>query len=508
MVRLGDAAPRHVDLVGSALSPASRRVVVASWLLVALGAAARLEQFWFCRSLRYDEGSLALNLVERSFVRLLEPLDSMQAAPVGFLWLERLAVLCFGDGERALRLFPLICGIGALAMFRTLAMRWLAPPVALLAVALFAFNEDLIAHSNDVKQYSTDACATVAILLAASRCRDVGARGGVPLLATGVVALFFSHPACFVLAAVGAAGLAEAARARDRGEILRVAAAGGLWLLAFAGAYSVSLRVADESGLAEFWAGAFLPFPPRAAVDWRWYGYYPLRLFRDPGNMEPAVVIAALFVLGLVAVWARDRSRATVALLVVALPLLASALRLYPFKGRFLLFTVPVIALVVAGGCFAAGEFVRRRVRRARPAYARAAVGLATAVALVSTLCITAPKLAARQTRDVDMAAAMDCVAGGAREGDLVCSAFHGIPVQRYYARRLALDRRGVDLRGLPEPDSLLQLAAEPGPLHGRRAWFLLEAPVSARFEARLAELGRIERREKWVGLEVCLAQF
>ena len=73
------------------------------------------------RSLWADEAVLALNIVNRSYWELLQPLDYEQGAPVGFLLVEKLAIGVFGNNEYALRLFPLLSGIISLFLFYILA---------------------------------------------------------------------------------------------------------------------------------------------------------------------------------------------------------------------------------------------------------------------------------------------------------------------------------------------------------------------------------------------------
>src|SRR5262245_56132253 len=80
----------------------------AEWSIVALGLALRALPWIANRSLWADEAALALNVTRRSFAGLVKPLDFDQGAPIGFLWIEKLATLAFGPGERALRLVPLL----------------------------------------------------------------------------------------------------------------------------------------------------------------------------------------------------------------------------------------------------------------------------------------------------------------------------------------------------------------------------------------------------------------
>jgi hypothetical protein len=107
----------------------------AHWIVIAFGIVIRITQFFYNRSLTEGEAALALNIVERSYLNLLKPLDYFQAAPVGFLFIERCAVNVLGTSEYALRLFPLIAGIVAFFLFYHCAksiLKTKAIPVALI----------------------------------------------------------------------------------------------------------------------------------------------------------------------------------------------------------------------------------------------------------------------------------------------------------------------------------------------------------------------------------------
>ncbi|HXU28003.1 MAG TPA: hypothetical protein VN698_12305, partial [Bacteroidia bacterium] len=74
-----------------------------------LGVALSLIQFLYNRSIWLDEAMLSLNIINRSYIQLLTPLDSLQVAPIGFLFIEKFFSLSIPNSEYGLRLFPLLC---------------------------------------------------------------------------------------------------------------------------------------------------------------------------------------------------------------------------------------------------------------------------------------------------------------------------------------------------------------------------------------------------------------
>jgi hypothetical protein len=184
----------------------------ADWILLAVGILFRLARFIAGRALWYDEILLADNIVHRSIADLLfKKLDYWQAAPAGFLLLERLCVDAFGPGERSLRLVPLVAGIAAMVVFRALALRMLRRPAALLAIALFACLGPLIYYASEVKQYSSDAAFAVAILLCAAKVADGNdaTRGGSvePVSPTAASPTIRRGLTCFLLPWYSGGGL-------------------------------------------------------------------------------------------------------------------------------------------------------------------------------------------------------------------------------------------------------------------------------------------------------------
>ncbi|MDK1118006.1 MAG: glycosyltransferase family 39 protein [Anaerolineae bacterium] len=138
-------------------------------VLLFLGIILRLRQYLTGRSLWLDEAMLALNIVNRDFVDLFQPLDYDQGAPIGFLLIEKILNVLFGDHEFVFRLFPLVTGIAALIIFYLLLRHVTSGLSLLVGLTLFAFGPELIYYSSEVKQYIVDVLVTVGLLYLTSR---------------------------------------------------------------------------------------------------------------------------------------------------------------------------------------------------------------------------------------------------------------------------------------------------------------------------------------------------
>ena len=173
------------------------------WLLglLLVGALVRLVQYIACRSLWFDEAMLAGNIVERSFQGLTGHLAYDQVAPIGFLWLEKLAVLVGGPSEYSLRFWLVVLGWLSLWLFFKLAAAILDPKFRLLALAFLVFCGAHIYYSGEVKQYMFDFLAATLIwgttfkLLAANEQPQKAIWLGI----LGSALVWFSQPAIFVL---------------------------------------------------------------------------------------------------------------------------------------------------------------------------------------------------------------------------------------------------------------------------------------------------------------------
>ncbi len=360
------------------------RLLVDVRLLVAAGLVLRLRAYVSGRSLWLDEAMLALNILQRDFWGLMKALDYEQGAPLGFLLLQKLFTTLAGDGELGLRLLPFLAGCATLILFPLALKRFLAAPGLLLALALLAFSPTLVYYSAENKQYMLDVALTLTIFwLADSRRPWI-------LAIFGALALWFSHPLIFTLAAVGLAGLIFE-RSRWRGWL----ATGAFWLTSFGLLYVVNLRgLSQNKFLLGYWQEFFPPFPP----TFFWLGERLkglLGTFNSAGLGLQIPFWLGLSLLAAGAFWlTRQQGRAAAQIGgVFVFALAAAALGKYPLGGRMALFLLPLVAAVLGAGLdafFAAAHRLTGRVPAALGTFALGGV-LLLAPAQVSLQRLVTP---------------------------------------------------------------------------------------------------------------------
>ncbi len=300
--------------------------------------------------------------MHRSFAGLLKPLDYHQGAPLGFLLLEKLATRIAGNGELALRGVPLLAGLISLVLFWRVARAYLSESTVPLAVALFALSPGIIHYASEAKQYSLDVVVTLVLLWAAAKLADPTPSPArlLKFSLLGAIAVWFSHPAVFVLAGIAvtliAATLLERNWKRLRGFALMTLA----WAGSFALNYFVFLRpLGADAALLEYWRQGFPPHSIASLQNAAWIVDSLFRMFEDPAGLW-AFLGVALFGAGCISLIRRSRIAFFLLIAPLGFALLAALLHRYPFSGRLLLFLVPILLIVIAEGtAWLAGRWPR-----------------------------------------------------------------------------------------------------------------------------------------------------
>jgi hypothetical protein len=329
-------------------------------IILLLGVVFRVGQYLSERELWLDESSLAANVKAKSVDALFGPLFHSQLAPPGFLLIEWLLIRVLGDYVWVMRMFPLICGVASLFLFLEVARRCLEPRAVWVAMALFAVSDDLIYYSSELKQYMTDVAAGLIVWLVGLSISTKPAtfpRYGA-LALVGALIVWLSHPSAFVLAGVGLTLLTSSVLRREWKRCFGLSAACVVWLVSFAGMYTVSMeQLGHQTGMWVFWNFSFPRFPPRSFWDAAWPFRALFYLFVNPLNFETpigtrlsAIPAFLFFIAGCLSMEKRNRLACALVVAPLLITMLVAYPRLYPFHGRLVLFLTPPILLLIAEG--------------------------------------------------------------------------------------------------------------------------------------------------------------
>lgn len=330
-----------------------RAATIVAWIAIVVGAGVRAWAMTQRGSLWLDEASLALNVMTRSYGALLQPLDWGQAAPVGFLWLER-AIASHADAPDAwLRLVPWCAGAALPWLLWRLGQRMVGTGAGALAAIGAAGSLLALRYSTEAKPYASDAAIAAALLLLARDASDDPAqsRRWWALGAGMVLAVLFSLPAVFVIAAVAVA-LATSREVRAAPGARRVALPalalsaatfGALWLLSYrASAASEPLRAYWAPVMLDVSASDGMVRVIRVLMELTWI---PLRW---TGSLAGTAVGCTLWVIGLIGVARRRRRDALLLAGPVVFAMLASVIGAYPLSDRLAFFAVPGVWMAQA----------------------------------------------------------------------------------------------------------------------------------------------------------------
>ncbi len=340
----------------------NRRAAQLVWALVLLGIAARTVRYLLRFPLWQDEAYLAVNFLDRGYLDLTGPLENRQVAPIGFLWVQHSLVQLLGFSEYALRLFPFLCGVGSLLLFRHLAGRLLRGTALVLAVGFLAVAYAAIRYSAEAKPYSCDLLVSLGLLVLATGWWQQPERTGRlwALVAVVPLAIFFSYPAVFTAGGLGIAIAVRLWRAGTRRGWLAWFVYGLMLVGSFAALLAVSAGSQSDRSrefIVGLWPNLFPPLDaPLKLAAWLVTTHtgdmfsYPIGGFHGAGTLTLVCCLVALVVL-----W--RKGRADLALLLLSplvLNFVAACLKRYPYGGpvRFSIYIAPAVCLL--GGLGAA----------------------------------------------------------------------------------------------------------------------------------------------------------
>ena len=321
---------------------------------IGIGVVLRMAQYALNRSLWLDETMLALNITQRSFIELTQPLSYNQGAPIGFLFMQKFLTQVLGNSDFVLRLLPFVAGVASILVMYKVASVFLEPAGVLVTVGLFAITDKLVYYASEAKQYSSDVLIALLLLFIAYKCLETKTAPGnyIALIVSGVVSMWVSHPASFILVGVGFCLALDLFSRPDRHRLAWLGSTFLIWMINFVILYFVYLRtLAANPALIDYWRDAFMPMPPWRGVSWFLHSF--LTMFTNPVGLVgliTAPIGMIVFLVGCISVFLRKWQLALILIVPFPTILLASGLEKYPFGERLLLFLVPIVLLLIGEG--------------------------------------------------------------------------------------------------------------------------------------------------------------
>jgi hypothetical protein len=320
-------------------------------------------------------------------------MDFNQAAPAGFLFLEKAATTLFGDGEYSLRVIPLVAGIIGMVVFPFLARRVLGDWGTVVAVGLFALSDSVIYYAGTAKQYSLDVAVFVVLMWLSLRAIESARPTRIAaLIAAGCAAVWLSHPAVFVLVAIGVTLVVKLARDKQWRCVVVMGLGSAAWFGSFTLSYLVTLGGVKHLEKSYTGSSAFVGSGDnfRAALNdylgvFRYeagIAHASIFSLQDPGRWA-ASVAAVMFLVGCISLCVTKGASAGVLLGPLAVALAASAAQRYPLVPRTVLFAAPTTVIGIAVG----GATIVRAKRRG------IAIGIAACAVGFLALSLAVPAL-------------------------------------------------------------------------------------------------------------------
>jgi hypothetical protein len=342
------------------------RFVVWKFVVLMLSCLL-LIQYMHNRSLWNDEAMLALNITGRGFSGLLRPLDDYQVAPVLFLLIEKLFTTLFGNTEPALRIFPLLCALASLPVFYMLCLQLTGNRVlSLCALILLGCTPKFIYYSSELKQYATDMLLLLIIYYTAFiHSAFLNKWRGLALSVVGGIAIFISNVSIIPLCVIGLLFMNDLRQTKKirTGHWVPVIT----WIFFISINYLLFIRNHPHTQfMKSYWKNSFMPLNFSGTPFRKWMDKSIMQVFRDLLPSLPwgylFIATAMLYASSLaLMLWKKEFRLFYLCVAPVAIHLLLSAMKIYPFELRLILYQAPLYIMVMAYGIWHLSQALSKR---------------------------------------------------------------------------------------------------------------------------------------------------
>ncbi len=333
-------------------------------VFIGIGVLLAFKNFLFVRSLWYDEAMLALNIVNRSALELLTPLDMCQAAPIGFLLLEKISTTIFGNHDWALRILPFIFYLLAIPIFYLTTFKIFQDKIfSLFSSALFSMSPSMIYFSSEVKQYMSDVLIGLIIILytyiflSTKDPKQKYVYAGI-----GAAAICFSNVSIIILCAMCTYAIYKISETKRNLSDLAIPIL--TWTITFL-IYYINFIHGHPSKdyMQEYWSAAFLPRDILSkgfliSLATKLKGLIDVMGFKGYFNIIVFPVLIGIFFLA-----RKNIEFLFITILTISISLGLSYFKLYPFFFRLILYLSPFIIILFALGIYHPLEYLIAKIK-------------------------------------------------------------------------------------------------------------------------------------------------
>ena len=308
---------------------------------------------------------LALNIVNHSYLELLEPLDMNQVAPIGFIYIEKFLASLFGNEDWSLRIFPFISFLLSIPLiFKLNKQLFNSTFIALFSCALFSLNITLIEYSSEVKQYSSD--VLICLILVTSALDYYNSRTNKTLILYSVIsvlAIWFSNIAIIIIFTLMFYGLIKTFFI-DR-KLSKCIIPILLGISSFTIYYFLFINNhPTREMMVDYWSteNAFLPQNIFSAEFYIFFFEKTKMIFDNLFSVTYFWVIAFIFYS--IGLFSNFKNRTLIFLLVVpqVIHFTLSALKIYPVDERLILYLTPFFITLLSAGSFIAYKYINKKI--------------------------------------------------------------------------------------------------------------------------------------------------
>lgn len=331
--------------------------VKSQWIFISfivIGIALSILNFMNFRSLWLDEAMVALNIVNKPALELLQPLDHRQVAPIGFLLIEKLFASILGNTDWSMRIFPLISFLISIPLLYQASYKILKNKLfALCNTAFFVTTFIIISYSSEVKQYIVDVTFALIILCATIIYKENDLKNRWKLYALiGAISIWFSNIAVIILFSCGLYSIYKVHHSIEK-KYMHLAKILGIWIISFLVYFKLFIYDHPTKGtMMIYWknAGAFIP-QNIFSLEFYKSVYRKFRiLFELFGSEKVYLLLIPIFLLGVIFLAKKKKDYLYLLIFPLVLHLILSYLHLYPFDTRLILYLYPNLLIITFCG--------------------------------------------------------------------------------------------------------------------------------------------------------------